>query len=211
MADGPDPQLRAQLGAWIDELDRLVMEEYDVGLLDVLDQPERLRRHAGVQLKAPLGAPTPIDPERSGTGAARAWEWDYDKVRDEPADPGPEYLVIAEAATLQYGGPSAQARIDLALDAEHERGLFKIVTSWIRHRLGDRDGDPTLRELYGAEESKREAALLDLADLLANFALTPIYVAALPAGGYLVPILLLAAKHGYGALFEDGGGPDESF
>ncbi len=203
--------LRDQLAGWIEELDRLVHEEYDVGLLDVIDQPQRLRRLAGVQLKAPLGVPTPIEPGRSATGANRAWEWDYDKVRGWPADADPAYVVIEEAATLQYGGPSADAREYLARDAEHERGLFKIVTSWIRHRLGDRDEAPTLRELYGAEESKREAALLDLADLLANFALTPIYVAALPAGGYLVPILLLAAKHGYGALFEEGGGPDESF
>ncbi len=151
-----------------------------------------------------------MDPTNSFTGAHRAWDWDYDKLRAEPEAAGPEYQVIEAAAIQQYGGPSGEARDSLARDAQHERGLFKIVSSWIRHRLGDGDSAPSLRELYGAEESKREAALLDLADMLANFALTPVYVAALPAGGYLIPVLLLAAKHGYSAVFETSEGPDDS-
>jgi hypothetical protein len=118
---------------------------------------------------------------------------------DDPASPEYE-LLLALRDHYQYSS-GVLGLEQLASHADSERGLFKIVAGWLDDKLRGKDAR-SLREYYGAAESKKAEALLDLADLLTNFALTPVYVALFAGGGFVVPLVLLAAKHGYKAVFE---------
>jgi hypothetical protein len=195
------------IDAALRELDELSLAEYGVPLVEVVEEPDRLRRLTGIMIKKPFGTPHPIAGHGTMTGARRYWDWDSSKLA-HPDDPSsPEYLMLDELRAFVGFPPGRQGLKDLAGHAENERGLFKVTAAWLQDKLRGQKSK-SLREYYGAAESKKASALLDLADMLANFALTPVYAALLPAGGFVVPILLLAAKHGYAAVFESDTVPD---
>ena len=195
------------LGA-LRELDELSQAEYGMALVDVVEDPDRLRRLTGIMIKKPFGTPHPIAGHGTATGARRYWEWDSAKLAHPDDASAPEYQMLQELRAHVGLRPGPRGLKDLADQADSERGLFKITAGWLLDRL--RGQKPkSLRQYYGAEESKKAAALLDLADMVTNFALTPVYMALLPAGGFVVPILLLAAKHGYAAVFNSEMVPDK--
>lgn len=189
------------------ELDALSQAEYGMSVVDVVDHPDRLRRLTGIMIKKPFGCPRQIGDHGTVTGARRYWVWNTERLA-APSDPlSPEYRMLdqlREHGGLGRGPVGFEALVG---QAETERGLFKITAAWLHGKLQGKE-PKSLREYYGAEESKKTTAVLDLADMLANFALTPVYVALFPAGGFVVPILLLAAKHGYAAMFDSDNLPD---
>jgi hypothetical protein len=181
-------------------LDDLSQAEYGESIVDVVEDPDRLRRLTGIMIKKPFGTPHAIGSHGTATGARRYWKWDTRKLAN-PDPASPEFQMLDELRAHVGLRPGPEGFEQLADHAENERGLFKITAAWLHDKLGGRK-PKTLREYYGAEESKKASVLLDLADMLANFGLTPVYIALLPAGGFVVPILLLAAKHGYAAVFD---------
>jgi hypothetical protein len=191
----------------LNQLDELSQAEYGMSAVEVAEDPDRLRRLTGIMIKQPFGKAHPIGNHRTATGARRYWEWDTNLLVT-PDEPGsPEYRMLDELRAQAGFTPTPDGFIEFTRQTETERGLFKIAALWLHDKL--RGHNPkSLRRYYGAEESKKAAALLDLADMLANFALTPVYMALLPAGGFIVPILLLAAKHGYASVFDSKGTPD---
>lgn len=190
----------------LEKLDALAQAEYGTTAVDVVEDPARLRRLTGIMLKEPFATAHPIGSGPTMTGARRYWKWDIDRLT-KPADPSsPEYEMLDELRKHFDLGRGDDGLRTLVEQAEHERGLFKILAQWLNDKLRGRESK-SVREYYLAKESTKADALLDLADYLANFALTPVYVALLPAGGFVVPLLLLVAKHGYKAMSEQ---PDEA-
>jgi hypothetical protein len=185
----------------LQELEDLAQAEYDTSIIKVVDDPDRLRRLTGIMIKRPFATATEIGTHETRTNANRYWTWEKSKLA-HPDDPSsPEYeLLLALRDHYHYGADLAGLE-QMAGHADSERGLFKIVAGWLHDKLRGKE-TASLREYYCAAESRKAEALLDLADMVANFALTPVYVALFAGGGFVVPLVLLAAKHGYKAVFE---------
>ena len=49
-----------------------------------------------------------------------------------------------------------------------------------------------------------------MTDIVANFAMTPLFASAVPLEGLIVPFSILGLKYGYVALFGQQGEPDGS-
>lgn len=185
----------------LQDLEKLSQVEYHASIVSVVDDPDRLRRLAGIMIKRSFATPKPIETQHTLTQASQYWSWDMSKLAspDDPASP--EYQLLLDLRDHFSYGEGLAGLESLTGHAESERGLFKIVAGWLHDKIRGQETQ-SLRQYYGVEESKRSTALLDLADMLANFALTPLYVALFASGGFAIPILLLAAKHGYAAVFD---------
>lgn len=191
---------RTDIEAGLKELDRLAMIEYGESIVVVADDPDRLRRLAGIMIKEPFGRASATEHRPTRTGARQYWDWDADKLAK--ADHSlPEYQMLELLRDFDQLPPDEYGITVLTARTMNERGLFKVVAEWLRAKH-NRD-DKSLRELYEATESPRAEKALDFADLLANFALAPVYAILFPAGAFVIPILLLAAKHGYKEVFKN--------
>ena len=190
----------------LEKLEELSKEEYAAPFLEVMNDPTRVRRLGGVMIKQPFAYCSGKNP-KSATGALRSWTWDDTLIRS-PDKELPEFQLLDSLRDWRGLGPAPRGFEVLIDQADNERGLFKVTALWLQDRLRGRE-TRSLREYYGAAESRKFATLLDLADFLANFALTPVYAAVLPAGAFVIPIVLIAAKFGYGQLFESGDEPDK--
>lgn len=189
------------------QLDTLSQQEYEAPFLDVMDDPVKVRRLTGVMVKAPFASAAEPSPN-SKTGARRTWVWG-DGLLHSPDRRLPEFQLLDELREWRGLGPSPGGFAVLTDQLDTEGGIFKVTALWLQDRLRGRD-TRSLREYYGAAESNRFKTLFNLADYLANFALTPVYAAILPAGGFVVPIVLIAAKYGYRELFDSDDEPDKA-
>ena len=137
------------------ELNRLCRAEYDAPLLEVMDNPAKLRRLGGLTIKRPFATPMPASP-KSATGARRSWAWN-DDLFDSPNRDLPEFQLLDSLRAWRGLGPAPRGFEVLAAQVETERGLFKVAASWLQDRLRGRE-TKSLREYYGAAESARVAA-----------------------------------------------------
>jgi hypothetical protein len=189
--------------------DRLSKEEYGEGLEETLlrnDGALRMQRLTGIVLKRPFATPGK-PPAYSQTGARRAWNWNSNSPEDVAAAAPREFKILAE---LRMPGPwnerkplegTAEDEVpitweELKDDAEHERGLFKILALYVDDKLNGRRSR-TLREYVEADESRKFEAGLDLATLLFDAGVTGPVAALLGIPSLAVGISLVGIQYGY--------------
>ena len=207
---GNDIGLREIREALVD-LDTLSQAEYGLSLEEVLltDMPDaslRLQRLTGIILKRHFARPGGR-PAFSQTGAQRSWHWN-DTPPDASANIAPrEFWVLNELrmpGSWNESKPATGTAEDLVPiswdrlkdDADHERGLFKILVLYVEDKLRGR-GPRTLREYVEAKESRRFETGLDLAALVFDAGVTAPVVALLGVPSLAVGIALVGVQYGY--------------
>jgi hypothetical protein len=198
-----------QVRAALAELDKLSRSEYGLELQTLLldkgsQSAVRLQRLTGIALKQPFAQRE--EAKQPGVTQARyAWPG---RESDPDASAAPEAFALLDE--LRRPGPwrerspyppndDPQAPItwkDLKEDAEHERGLFKVVALYAADKVNGRDGK-TLREYYRAEESRKLESALDLAVVVSDFAVTGPIAAAVGVPTVAVGLALIAVQFGY--------------
>ena len=131
-----------QVDETLRQLDRLCREEYQTdrqyGLVDLLADTDselgaiRLQRLTGILLKRRFAEPKPICNRQSETLANHSWKWDLGRFADPDLQLINEFRVLNDIrGKLWEGGDREPTWIDLRHEAEHERGLFKVLVLWI--------------------------------------------------------------------------------
>lgn len=189
------------------DLDGLTRREYGYGLDELLADPDRtlaelrLKRLTGILLKRRFGRPQKIGASPTATGSRRAWRWTVAKFDDPGLAGTPEYGLLDELRRdlgRQRGDPSSAedpSFAELVDEAEHERGLFKVLALWLDDRLQKREAR-SLKEYLEAAESARFEAALDTSNLLAGAALAPLF-ALVPVPAVVISLVLIGVKFGY--------------
>jgi hypothetical protein len=210
MARNNDPAFR-EIQAALAELDQLSQGEYGLPLEELLADPSpnselRVQRLAGIMLKRPF-ARQAGPPPSSVTNARRSWPWADQSPEARASAAAKEFAVLDQ---LRMPGPWNERKplagtgddlvpipwSELQGYADHERGLFKILTLYVDDRLKGRDGK-TLREYMEADESPRFEAGLDLATLVFEASVTAPLIALLGIPGVAVGIALVGIQYGY--------------
>jgi hypothetical protein len=202
-----------QIGRAVADLDRLCRDEYgdSYGLEDLLDDPDtalasqRLQRLSGILLKRPFGQPVPLTGS-SETGSKRAWQWNTERFGDPEAQATGEFEMLDALRRSLW--PDATFE-QLAGHADHERGLYKILSLWIGDTL-KRRGSRSLAEYFNADESPRMEAALDWATTLTQAGLGPVLAPLIPVPGVVVSVLLIGARFGYRSLTQAPEVPDQA-
>lgn len=200
----------------VQDLDTLCRDEYGQELIDVLGDSDRdrsarrMRRLAGILLKRDFAVPKPIGEGPTKTDANRAWIWQSDKL-EQPANPNSgEYCLIdairEELPAIPGHNPTWD---DLLFEAEHERGLFKVLAQYVEDKLEKRE-TKSFREYHSAKESPVFKAQVDLANTVFNFAMTPVYASILPVPGIVVALSVIGIQFGYDSIFSAEEERDES-
>jgi hypothetical protein len=205
----PDPSVAAALA----QLDALSRNEYGSSLIEVLQDPnhalglQRVRRLTGIVLKRPFARASELPTPSSATHAHRAWEW-------VPAEmEGAEDPKSAEAELLRHLRDSLPALSqrpptweDLRDEADHERGLFKVLAGYLADRLKGRDIQ-SMRAYLDAHETRTTKAVLDLATLASNFLVVSPILAAVGVPEVAVGLAVIGIRWGYDGIFavEDKG------
>lgn len=208
-----------QIRAALAELDDLCQAEYGLRLEQLLTDTApnaaiRMQRLTGIVLKAKFATSGP-SPSHSVTGARRSWPWN--QVPPEVGGAGaPRELRLLDELRLPgpwnerkplSGTPEDEVPIswqEFQDDAEHERGLFKILALYVVDKFRGREGK-TLREYVEADESRRFETGLDLATLVFDAAVTAPLASLLGLPTLAVGVSLVAVQYGYRKLTD----PDE--
>jgi len=204
---------KEQVSRAVADLDQLCRDEYgeSYGLEDLLDDMDtslaslRLQRLTGILIKRQFGQPVLLA-EASETGAKRAWQWNTERFGDPGARATSEFEMLDELRRSLW--PDATFE-QLAGHADHERGLYKILTLWISDTLNRRKSR-SLAEYFNADESPRMEAALDWATTLTQAGLGPVLAPVIPVPGVVVSVLLIGARFGYRALTQAPEIPDQA-
>jgi hypothetical protein len=198
---------KEEIQAAVKEIDRLSCMEYGRGLLDLLANPqgfEQLERLTGVLLKRNFATSIDLEGRTGNAGARRAWKWQTDRFSDSKVQQTREFEILE---TLQeYHG--YQSLNELADDADHERGLFKILALWVSDKLKGEKGK-SFREYFEAEETPNFEALLDVSTLTFQMAAGAALAAVVPVPAIAVSLGLIATQYGYRRITQAQERPDE--
>jgi hypothetical protein len=196
--------------AALSELNQISLDEYGLGLEDLLLDPSedsalRVQRLTGIALKRPFARQAPAS--YSITDARRSWPWTEDPPEDH-AKVAPNELAILNE--LRMPGPWNERKPlagnaddlvpitweELKDDADHERGLFKILALYVDDKLNHRDGK-SFREYLKTDESPRFEAGLDLATLVFDAAVTVPVATLLGVPTVAVGLALVGIQYGF--------------
>lgn len=217
-----EPIQKAQIRAALAELDQLALAEYGMPLEALLLSSEpiaelRVQRLVGVALKRKFARPLEPAPH-SATHALRSWPWpdsgdslvpvepDADKelaLLEQLRMPGPWNERKALSGTPEDGKPVSWS--EFKDDAEHERGLFKILALYAVDKFNQRE-TRTLKAYLEAEESKGFEAGLDLATLLFDAEVTAPLAGLLGVPPLAVGVALVGIQYGYRTLADPNEG-----
>lgn len=196
-----------QVEAALAELGIRANEEYGCTLEEVLGGPkaeQRLQRLAGVVLKRrfadpqePYESPATLGSDsRNPTEAKHSWHWEASRFEDPELQQTGEYALLDEIRgewtwkQLQDG-------------ADGESGLFWILGTWIRGRLG---GDKsTLWDRYHAPKSPEVELAISVVDLLP---ITGVLAGVVGLPVLAVNLALIVIKFGYEKLADPPEVPD---
>jgi hypothetical protein len=208
---------RKQVEQSVRELDQLSADEYGIGLVELIEghdaklAPKRLRRLTGIVLKSKFADPGP-PPSYSATGARRSWIWkNPETLKIVPQGNEVEYSILDQLRQYlpEYGASDGRDYLlatwnELQHEAEHETGLFKVLIMWTRDKIEKRQ-TKSLLEYLDTPVNRRLQALMDVADVVINAAIAPVYASIIPVSGLVVPITVIGLKYGYRQLM----GPDK--
>lgn len=203
----------AMIRAALADLDGLAHAEYGVpleSLLVSIDSVSELRvqRLVGIALKRKFATPVRQN-AYSATGALRSWPWpdSGDSLVPVDRDAAPELALLEELR--KPGGwnerkPLTGTRADTVPvawstfkdDAEHERGLFKILALYASDRFNKQKGR-TLKAYLDAPESKPFEAGLDIATLLFDTGVIGPLVSVLGVPSLAIGVALVGIQYGY--------------
>ena len=200
---------KADLSVGIDQLNDLCRSEYDVDLVELLQDPnkeltlERLRRMTGILIKRPFAEPVKVDPSHTLTQSNNSWSWNPSLLDDAKRKRLPEYqLLMAAAAKMPGSGPEPERVQELA-----ERGVYKYFALWLKDKL---EGEETksVKQYLSEPESPEFESLLDLTDTLSQMAIGGVLLATLGVPGIVVSVSLIGINYGYRKLTEASDTPD---
>ena len=213
---------RGQIDRAVQELDSLCNEEYGIDLVALLNDQDtemaaqRMRRLTGIILKRRFAEPHLIDgsdsTKFSSTGAHRYWVWHEVGEFAADGETAPDEFAVLDGLrrALPEIGFGGDASWDYLVGmADHESGLFVILATWAKKRIEGRETRP-LAQALAEPVDRRFQKLTEVTDIVANFAMTPLFASAVPLEGLIVPFSILGLKYGYGALFGQQGEPDGS-
>ena len=196
--------------AAVDELDRLCVREYGVGLVELLKDEEgesltleRLRRLTGILVKQPFAAPEKASPEDTETGSNYRWEWNFGRLQEAADRATPEYQLLSEIVIEPGEDPdaiTADQRMG-RMGALAERGVYKCLSLWIKDKL---KGDETrsFREYSAQPESAEFASLLNIADFATHGAIGGVLATFVGIPTVAVSLAVIMGKYGYTKLTE---------
>ena len=200
---------KEQVDQALDDLDKLCQEEYGYGIADLIADPDaqraamRLQRLTGVLLKRKFATPLPIGNTQTETGSRRAWQWSIESFLDPGLVATPEFAVLDQLRLdlprqleNNYATGYEPTFDDLADQAEHERGLFKVLALWVADKLEKREGH-SIRDYFEAEESPRLEAALDASTAIFQAGIGPVLAPLLPIPGVVVSLILIGVRFGY--------------
>lgn len=205
------PELsKQQIDEALADLDRLCNDEYGYGITELLADPNdalaalRLQRLTGILLKRSFAHPVAIGESPTVTQSRQAWEWDLDKFNDPGLMATPEYMVLDELRRdiprqRDYDSGSEPTFRELKDEAEHERGLFKVLALWVGDKLKREEGR-SFNEYFEAKESPRFEAILDVSTTVFQAAIAPVLAPFLPVPGVVVSLILIGVRFGYRSL-----------
>jgi hypothetical protein len=217
-----DPLQKAQIRAALTELNRLALDEYGMPLEALLLSREpiselRVQRLVGVVLKRKFAKPAP-PAAYSATHALRSWPWPDggDSLVPIERDAAKELALIEQ---LRMPGPwnerkpltgTVEDQVPVSWskfkdDAEHERGLFKILALYVMDKFNKRE-TRTLKDYLETPESKRFEAGLDLATLLFDAGVTTPLASLLGMPTLAVGVALVGIQYGYRKLTDPNEG-----
>jgi hypothetical protein len=202
-----------KINAALKELNDISKGEYEPQreLEDLLLDPSpisalRIQRITGIALKRPFARKGPAAPY-SATSALRSWPWADGTPEQQANDALKEFAILNQ---LRMPGPWHEPKLgagtadgsaaitweEFKKDADHERGLFKILALYVDDKLKGRDGK-SFREYLEAKESRRFEAGLDLAVLLFDAAVTAPVATLLGVPSVAVGVALVGIQYGY--------------
>jgi hypothetical protein len=214
MKNGPVKLTPADVSAALREFDELSQHEYGIPLQQLLlDKSalsaQRMQRLTGIVLKKKFATPTAVGPY-SATHARRSWPWAGSPEKAASSAPQ-EFAILEELrkpgswnerkprATPTDGAPISWN--EFMDDAEHERGLFKVLALYVSDKLQSRQGK-SIRGYLESSESRKFEAGLDLAVLVFDAAVTGPVAAVLGLPTVAVGIALVGIQFGYRKLVD---------
>ena len=214
------PLNEAQLAAGFKELDDLAYSEYGLHLSELLEDRQvneaireaRLHRLVGILLKRPFASSVEISGHGSETEANFAWDW-YSGEQWDRSLMEPEKAAAVEVLTgirdSAFGDSTEWGQFKAVVD--HERGLFKVASLWILHKI--RSEPPgSFNDLLNAKENPNFTLALDLSTAMAQLGFSSALATVMPMAGLAVGLSIIFARYGYKRI-EDlsmSGGPDPS-
>jgi hypothetical protein len=213
---------KVQIRTALAELNELALHEYGMPLEALLLSRDtmsvlRVQRLVGVALKrkfAKASEPAPY----SATHALWSWPWQEDSDSLVPIErdaakelalleqlrmPGPWNERKALTGTSEDAKPISWSQFKD--DAEHERGLFKILALYAVDKFNKTE-TRTLKAYLEAPESKSFEAGLDLATLLFDTGVTAPLAGLLGVPTLAVGIALVGMQYGYRTLADPNEG-----
>jgi hypothetical protein len=196
---------KQQIDEALADLDRLSDKEYGYGLDELLNDPDhkladlRLQRLTGILIKRSFAHSLPIGAAPTETKSRRAWKWDLDKFSDPRLAETPEYKVLDELRREMNQSEHEATFQQLTDEAEHERGLFKVLALWVSDKLKHEKGK-SFKDYFEAEESPRFEAVLDVSTTVFQAAIAPVLAPFLPIPGVVVSLILIGVRFGYRSL-----------
>ncbi len=199
----------ADISAALGEFNELSLDEYGISLEKLLLDgsqlgAQRMQRLTGIMLKQKFARPAA--PTRySATKARRSWPWSGSPesaaslapkefaILEELRKPGP-WNKRHPQPTAQHGAPVSWDTF--MSDAEHERGLFKVLALYANDRVRKRNGK-SFRDYLEAEESRKFEAGLDLTMLVFDAAIMGPLAAVLGLPTVAVGVVLVGVRYGY--------------
>src|SRR5688572_9575393 len=207
----------ADVSAALREFNELSLDEYGISLEQVLLDgsqlgAQRMQRLTGIMLKQKFARPR-APAQYSATKARRSWPWSGSP--ELAASRAPEEFAILEElrkpgpwnerkpkATPRDGKPITWD--EFVSDAEHERGLFKVLALYISDRVRKRTGK-SFHDYLEAEESRKFEAGLDFTMLVFDAAIMGPIAAVVGVPTVAVGVALVGIRYGYRKLTD----PDE--
>lgn len=87
------------------------------------------------------------------------------------------------------------------MEAEHERGVYKILTLWIQDKWKGRESR-SIRDYLAQEESPTFEAALDIVDFVSQAGIAMALSSIIPVASVVVPLSIIGAKYGYRMITE---------
>jgi hypothetical protein len=171
----------------------------------------RLQRLTGILLKRPFARAVSRSEPACGLGGRSDWVW----VRERFEDPsrirtGEYHLLEALRQTVPPRRPGACAGAtwdDLLFEADHERGLYKILVRWLRAEIARQTGG-TFRRLFPSGVRVPWCTWAEVADELAAGRALPLIFRYVPVAAPAAGLTLLGVRYGYLRLAAAGDRPD---
>lgn len=202
---------RQEIQAAVTKLDALCRQEYGgddrYGLLELLADADtelaaaRLQRLTGILLKEPFARAEPIGESPSDTHANRKWDWKPEKLNDNHLQQSQEFRVLDQIRhqlpKLVRGREPTWK--DFLSEADHERGVYKLLTLWVADKWKRRESK-SIKEYLAQDETPEFEALLNVADLVGQAALSIALTPIIPFAPVVVSLTIIGATYGYGKI-----------